>query len=78
MNDQIITKAEARLLKPYLKYMDFCNVQKERQFLVERAMYQNMLLGNISRSFIKELRENFIRANPGSEIPIVLREEGNE
>ena len=39
MNDQVITKAEALLLRPYLKYMDFCDVRKDQQLLVERIMY---------------------------------------
>lgn len=74
MNSQTITKTEARLLKSYLKYLDFCHVRKDRQFLVEKTMYQNMLLGNVSRSLINDIRESFIAANPDVEIPEILRE----
>ena len=54
--------------------MDFCDVRKDRQLLVERTMYQNMLLGNISRYLINDLREGFIKANPGVDIPEILRQ----
>ena len=73
MTNQIINEAEARLLKPYLKYMNFGDLRKDRHFLVERAMYQNLMLENVSRSLIKDLRENFVKANPGVEIPEILR-----
>ncbi len=73
MASQIITKTEAILLKPYLKYMNFGDLRKDRCFLAERVMYQNMLLGNISRSLIGDLREGFIKANPGIEVPGILR-----
>ncbi len=73
MASQIITKTEARLLKPYLKYMNFGGLRKDRCFLAERVMYQNMLLGNVSRSLIQEIRKGFIKANPGIEIPEILR-----
>lgn len=43
-------------------------------FLVEQALYQNLLLENISRPLIKDLRENFTQENPGSEIPKILLE----
>lgn len=73
MSSQIISKAEARLLKQYLKYMNFGDLGEDRHFLVERAMYQNLMLENVSRSLIKDLKENFIKANPGVEIPEILR-----
>lgn len=73
MSSQIITRAEARLLKQYLKYMNFGDLREDRHFLFERAMYQNLMLENVSRSLIKDLRENFVKANPGVEIPEILR-----
>lgn len=53
--------------------MNFGDLRKDRCFLAERVMYQNMLLGNISRSLIGDLREGFIKANPGIEVPDILR-----
>ena len=53
--------------------MDFVNVRPERQFIVEKMMYQNMVLGNIKTSIIDDLRCNFIQVHPESEVPEVLR-----
>ena len=73
MNEHTISKLQAKQLKPYLKYMDFGNVRPERQFIVEKMMYQNMVLGNIKTSIIDDLRSNYIKVHPESEVPEVLR-----
>lgn len=69
-----ITRKEAKLLKPYLIYMNFGDVRKDRQFLVQDMMYQNMMLGSIKRTLIEELRSNFMKKNPGEELPEILNE----
>ena len=73
MSDETISKLQAKQLKPYLKYMDFENVRPERQFIVEKIMYQNMVLGNIKTSIIDHLRCNYMKVHPESEVPEVLR-----
>jgi hypothetical protein len=69
-----ITRSEAQQLKPFLEYMDFGNVRENRKFLVKNMMFENMLQGNIKRSFIGELRANFIKQNPDAELPEILKE----
>jgi len=71
--EKVITREQARELKPYLKYMDFGDLRKDRHFLAERSMYQNMMLGNIKTSLIDDLRVGFIKAHPDAEIPKILR-----
>jgi len=73
MSQSIITKEEAKLLKPYLKYMDFGDLREDRRFMAKRLMYENLIQGNISRSLKADLRENFSKMHPGSEIPEILR-----
>jgi hypothetical protein len=73
MSEQTISKTQAKRLKPYLKYMDFVDVRAERFFLVEKIMYENMYLGNIKTSFIDELRSNYIKKHPESQVPEVLK-----
>ena len=68
-----ITCSEAKQLKPFLKYMDFGNVKEDRKFLVKNMMFENMLKGNITRSFIGELRKNYIKENPEVELPEILK-----
>lgn len=41
-----ITRKEAKLLTPYLIYMNFGDVRKDRQFLEQNMMYQNMVDSN--------------------------------
>jgi hypothetical protein len=36
-------------------------------------MFENMLQENIKRSFIDELRKNYIKQNPGLELPEILK-----
>lgn len=71
--DQVISKELARQLKPYLKYMDFGGVRPDRKFLVEKVMYQNLLLGNIKFSLIDELRKNYMQAHPNLDVPDILK-----
>ena len=71
--EKVITKEQARELKPYLKYMDFGDLRKDRYFLVKRSMYQNMMLGNVKISLLDDLRAGFIKAHPDREIPTILR-----
>ena len=73
MNPNNITRQQAKLLKPYLIYMDYYEVKKDRELLVRKLMYQNMAMGNVSQSFITELQKNYALKNPGCEIPDVLR-----
>ena len=68
-----ITRSEAKQLKPFLEYMNFGNVREDRKFLVKKLMFENMLLENIKRSFIDELRKNYIKENPGVELPEILK-----
>jgi hypothetical protein len=68
-----ITRSEAKQLKPFLKYMEFGNVREDRKFLVKNMMFENMLQGNIKRSFIDELRTNYIKENPEVELPEILK-----
>jgi hypothetical protein len=74
MKNSIITKEEAKLLRPYLKYMDFDNLRKDRHFLAEKMMYENLVRGNISRTLIADLRGNFTKRHPGAEIPEILQD----
>lgn len=73
MSEKIISKKQAKKLKPYLKYMDFGKARSESHHIMKNMMYQNMVLGNIKTSIISELRYNFIKAHPELEVPEVLR-----
>lgn len=73
INHQTISKEQARQLKPYLKYMDFGEVRPNRRFLVEKMMYQNLMMGNIKSSLIDDLRANYLKAHPDAVLPDILR-----
>ena len=75
MKDICITKYEANLLKPYLRYMDFGSVtDSHKRNLIERTMYDNMRLGNvIKKTLLQDLSKNFKLHNPEVEIPDILK-----
>lgn len=70
--EQVITKEQAKQLKPYLKYMDFGTLRQDRRFLVEKMMYRNMIAGNIKSSILDDLMMNYKIAHPGEAIPEIL------